>query len=310
MQEITERLRIPQKRIDLVIDSDAFNEIDDQFAISYALRAPETFDVKAIFAAPFFNKRSSSPMDGMEKSFSEIKKLLTLAEEKVPVFKGSSRYLPDENTPVESEAAGMLCRVAMQYSDENPLYVVAIGALTNIASALLIEPEIAKRMVLVSLCGNSIDWPTNYEFNLRQDIAAGRVVFSSGVPLVLLPCHGVVSSFRTTGYELKHFLSGKDALCDYLVQQTIDEAESYARGKVWSRVIWDVTTIGWLRGGTHPFMQDRFIPTPIPENDNHWSFDFRRQLCRYVYNIDRDALLGDLFGCLSGDRDLCIAYRK
>lgn len=310
MQDITERLRIPQKRVDLVIDSDAFNEIDDQFAIAYALKAKETFDVKAIAAAPFFNKRASSPMDGMEKSFNEIRKILLLAEENVPVFRGSPCYLPDEKTPVESEAAEMLCRMAMGYPEDNPLYVVAIGALTNIASALLIEPEISKRMVLVALAGNAIDWPTNYEFNMRQDVAAARVIFSSGVPLVLLPCFGVVSSCRTTGYELKHFLSGKNALCDYLVKQTIDEAESYAKGKVWSRVIWDVTTIGWFRGGDRPFMQDRFIPTPVPEYDNHYSFDFRRQLCRYVYNIDRDALFGDLFGCISGDRDLCVSYRK
>ena len=52
----------------LVIDSDAFNEIDDQFAIAYALNSPQFFEVKALLAAPFFNEKSASPGDGMEKS--------------------------------------------------------------------------------------------------------------------------------------------------------------------------------------------------------------------------------------------------
>ena len=86
----------------------------------------------------------------------------------------------------------------MQYTEENPLYVVAIGAITNISSALLRNPEIKNRIVLVWLGGHAFHWPDNREFNLYQDVAGARIVCGCGVPLVLLPCMGVVSELRTT----------------------------------------------------------------------------------------------------------------
>ena len=292
-------LKVPEGYIDMVLDTDAYNEIDDQFAISYAMKA-EKLNVKAIYAAPFFNDRSSGPADGMEKSYREILKLLDLAKLSTAVFRGSDRYLPDEKTPVSSPAAEDLVKRAMDYTPEKPLYVVAIGAITNIASALLIKPEIADRIVVVWLGGEALDWPHNAEFNCMQDVASARVVFNSGAPLVMLPCMGVVSAFTTTGPELHSRLDHKNALCDYLVQNTVDAAEAYASGHVWSRVIWDVTTIGWLLNDGDRLEESRLINTPIPQYDHHWSFDCRRPLCRYVYHINRDALLDDLFEKISG----------
>ncbi len=299
MEQRLRMLETPQTLVDLVIDTDAYNEIDDQFAISYALRAPDRVRLLALCAAPFKNERSTGPADGMEKSYQEILHLLRLAEEKVPVYRGSTDYLPDEKTPVVSDAAEALARLAMEHTTEEPLYVAAIGAITNVASALLLKPEIADRMVLVWLGGNAIDWPDNREFNMLQDVAAARVVFDSGVPLVILPCQGVVTHFTTTGPELEFWLRGRNPLCDYLVQQTVDEANTYAKGKVWSRVIWDVTTVGWILNRDGSFMQDKLIPTPIPQYDHHYSQDSRRPLCRYVYMVRRDALFADLFSRLS-----------
>ena len=288
-------LKSPAHRVDIVLDTDAYNEIDDQFAISYALKAKEGIAMQALYAAPFLNERAQSPKDGMEKSYAEIKKLLALAGEDVPVFKGSAAYLPSETEAVESPAAKDLAQRAMRYAPENPLYVVAIGAITNVASALLLEPAIAERTVIVWLGGHSLDWPDTKEFNMAQDVAAARVVFGSGAPVVMLPCMGVVSAFTTTGPELEHWLKGKGALCEYLWQQTVEEANRYAAGKPWSRPIWDVTAVGWLLGGEGRLMLSRLEPTPIPQYDHHYSRDPRRPLCRYVYHINRDALMEDLF---------------
>ena len=293
-----QRLRMLEKPagpIEMVLDTDAYNEIDDQFAIAYTLRCPERLHLHALYAAPFHNARSESAEDGMEKSYNEILKLLRLANADVPTFRGSTVYLPDEKTPVQSPAAADLAERAAQYSPEKPLYVVAIGAITNVASALLMKPEIADNIVVVWLGGHALEWPTNQEFNIKQDVAAARVVFNSGAPLVMLPCMGVVSAFTSTGPELDYWLRGRNALSDYLVQQTVDEVNTYASGRVWSRIIWDVTTIGWLMNDGDRFMADKLIPTPIPEYDHHWAHDPTRPLCRYVYQIKRDALMGDLF---------------
>ena len=69
-------LSVPQGKVDVVLDTDAYNEIDDQFAIAYLLRSKEKLNTKAIYAAPFFNDKSGGPKDGMEKSYMEILKLL------------------------------------------------------------------------------------------------------------------------------------------------------------------------------------------------------------------------------------------
>lgn len=299
MEQRLKNLEIPTGPVDMVLDTDAYNEIDDQFAISYALHATEKLNVLALYAAPFFNNRSNSPADGMERSYQEILKLLRLSKLECPVYRGSDRYLPDEQTPVASDAAKHLTELAMRYSPENPLYVVAIGAITNVASALLMKPEIADNIVVVWLGGNALEWHDNIEFNIRQDVASARVVFASGAPLVMLPCLGVVSAFTSTEPELTYWLKGKNDLCDYLVQHTVEAANEYAKGRVWSRVIWDVTTVGWLLNDGRRFMLDKLIPTPIPEYDHHYAQDPRRPLCRYVYHINRDALMGDLFAHIS-----------
>ena len=95
----------PDGPIDMVLDTDAYNEIDDQYAIAYAAHATEKLRLKALYAAPFTNERSSGPADGMEKSYHEIHKLLKLMnKEEHPVFRGSESYLQNETTPIPSAA--------------------------------------------------------------------------------------------------------------------------------------------------------------------------------------------------------------
>ena len=104
-------LEVPDRVVDVVLDTDTYNEIDDQFAVAYLLRMPERVRVCGLTAAPFLNARSTSPADGMEKSYTELRRILTLAgrdDLSERTFRGSERFLPDENTPVQSEAASFL----------------------------------------------------------------------------------------------------------------------------------------------------------------------------------------------------------
>ena len=68
--ELIRALGVPEGPVDVVLDTDTYNEIDDQFAIAYMMRSPE-LRTKAIYAAPFFNENSSGPEDGMLKSYDE-----------------------------------------------------------------------------------------------------------------------------------------------------------------------------------------------------------------------------------------------
>lgn len=287
-------LSVPNGKIDVVLDTDTYNEIDDQFALAYLLASKEKLNTKAIYAAPFFNSHSISPEDGMKKSYNEILHILDLTNEKKEVFKGSKTYLPDEKTPVLSDAAQNLCKLAANYSPENPLYVVSIGAITNIASALILSPEISENIVIVWLGGHARHYHDTKEFNMKQDIAAARVVMKSGAPFVQLPCCGVVSSFTVSEPELNYWLKGKGALADYLVESTVNEAVKFTKSKTWTRCIWDVAAVAWLLNDNDRFMLSSIEKTFLPTYDCHYACDNSGELMRYVYYIRRDVLLDDL----------------
>ncbi|MBQ3084287.1 MAG: nucleoside hydrolase [Clostridia bacterium] len=293
-------LTSPTGKVDVILDTDAFNEIDDQFAICYLLRSRDRLNLKGLCAAPFLNENSTSPADGMEKSYNEIFKLLDLSGDedvKSMVYRGSTDYLPDEQTPVESEAADFMAKLANDYSPENPLYIVAIGAITNVASAYLKNPAAMKENTVIVWLGGHADhihYPAK-EFNMRQDIAAARVLLASGVPFVMLPCAGVVDCFTTSRYELEHWLKGKNSLCDYLLENTIRAAEKRNAGRPWTRVIWDVTAVAWLLNDDKRFMFDELRHAIIPEYDMHYAHCGSNHFFKYVYKIHRDNLFEDLF---------------
>ncbi|WP_372934278.1 nucleoside hydrolase [Mariniphaga sediminis] len=290
------QLEPPSGKVRVVLDTDTYNEVDDQFALAYAYLSKEKIQLEAVYAAPFHNARSEGPADGMEKSYQEILRLLKMlgkSPEKF-AFRGSDRYLEDVTRPVRSEAALDLVQKAMASSPENPLYVVPVGCITNIASAILIEPEIIKNIVVVWLGGNGLNWPHQREFNLKQDVLAARVVFDSGVPLVVMPCRPVVSHFHTTIPELKYYLEGKNELSDYLYNIVCE----YSGGKeAYSKVIWDVTTVAWL---VNPmWIQTNLVHSPVLTDQMTFSVDHSRHFIRMATDLRRDAIFRDLFSKLT-----------
>lgn len=296
--QLIKNLQTPKKLVDVVLDTDAFNEIDDQYAIAYMIHSADRIAIKGICAAPFYNDLSSSPEDGMIRSYYEVIKLLKLADRGElcnSVYKGSTNYLENETTPQISEAARFMADLANRYSPENPLYIVSIGAITNVASALLLNPTMKDNTVIVWLGGHAHHFPKTDEFNMRQDIAAARVVFNSGVALVQIPCCGVVDRFTISKQELEFWLLGKNKLADYLARNTIEAAEKYASGWPWTRVIWDVTAVAWLLNDDSRFMLDELRAAPIPEYDERYAYDSTRHFIKYVTYIKRDVLFHDLF---------------
>jgi inosine-uridine nucleoside N-ribohydrolase len=291
-----ERLIPPTRPVDIVLDTDTYNEVDDQFAVVYALLSPARINVRALYAAPFHNDRSSGPRDGMERSYDEILRLLERLDTPPDdlVYRGSTRYLGDREHPCESEAAADLITKAMARSPEDePLYVVAIGAITNVASAILLQPDMISRIVVVWLGGHALHWPDTREFNLWQDPEAARVVFDCGVPVVQIPCMGVCSHLHTTIPELERYVQGRGAIGDYLAETVRGyHKEHFA----WSKVIWDISTIAYLLDAS--WTPSQLVHSPIVTDQGTWSFDQRRHLMRYAYHVNRDPIFRDLFAKL------------
>lgn len=298
--ELLKRLEKPKGKVDVVLDTDAYNEIDDQFALAYLIQSEDKLNLKAVYAAPFDNHHSSGPKDGMERSYLEIFKVYDLLKENRfhdVTFKGADQFLPNETTPVLSEAVEDLVERSKAYTKENPLYVIGIAAATNLASAILVDPTIVDRIVILWLGGLSYDWHDNRSFNAGQDVKAGRILLDAPVPLVQFPGKGVIDHFTTTGPELTYWLKGKNDFCDYMIEKTAEEARITYGGKVWSRAIWDVVPVAWLLEGE--FMLDKIVHSPIMQDNHYYSYDPRRHLIKYVYNVNRDNLMNDLFEKIS-----------
>lgn len=106
-------------------------------------------------------------------------------KDRYPVRLGAPRGLEDEHTPIDSEGARLIIEEAMR-EDDRPLYIACQGAVTDVASALLLKPEIAERMTVIWIGGG--DYPKGgFEFNLMMDIHAVNVIFSSKVPVWQVP---------------------------------------------------------------------------------------------------------------------------
>ena len=278
----------------MILDTDVYNEIDDFYALAYAMLSPEKVKLLAVTAAPFLNSRSTSAADGMEKSYQEALRVKGLADANstVPVYRGATRFMTSKTDVVESEAVDTIIKLVKE--SEETVYIVAIGAITNVASALVKAPEIAEKAVLIWLGGHAQHWKDNKEFNLYQDVPAAQVVFDSKIPFIQVPCNGVCSFFHTTLPELNYYLKDKNPLCDYLLEVSAD----YMGNKpARSKVIWDVTAVAAL---VYPETLDMVqIPRPIITDNSNYAYDMARPHFLYVRHINRDKLYADLFAKLA-----------
>ena len=289
--EILRLLETKNGQINAILDTDTFNEIDDQFALVQMLFSKERINVQSINAAPFsMNNRSDNPEKGMELSYDEILRLL----EKVKfqkdnfVFKGSKKYVGFEKKPVNSPAADNIIESALKCSDKNPLYVIAIGAISNVASALLKEPKIIDKIVVVWLGGNALYWPQNDEFNLKQDVGGAQVLFDSGVSLVMVPCKGVTSHLISTVPEIEKYIESQGAIGKFLAMRFKEYNDNH---KGWSKEIWDMAAVGFVINDK--WAPTNIIPSPILLDDMKWKIDSNRHPIKIVYEIKRDAILKD-----------------
>jgi inosine-uridine nucleoside N-ribohydrolase len=178
---------IPPKgeKLRVIIDADAHNEIDDVWAIALALLSPERFQIEGFVAANYDNANEGAGPESVATSAATIHTLLEKAglAGKIPVKLGSApmRY---QFEPSESEGVDFIIERAMASTREDPLWIIGLGAATDIASAYLKEPRIADRVVV--FWHGRTQWPEKANnFNVHGDVRAARRLFHSDLPFVL-----------------------------------------------------------------------------------------------------------------------------
>ncbi len=318
------RLALPPSKIThatrpkIIIDTDAANEIDDQFALAWALLSSDQLDVQAVYAAPFsFAHRRAAlphalptaapfnpPAEGMERSYHEIVKVFGLLGVPVAgrVLRGSASYMASTTQAVHSDAVDHLIASARAHQDAQPLYVLALGCVTNIASALLLAPDIVQRIVVVWTSGFPSHAPqVNNSFNLEQDLAASQVLLNSGVPHVYLPGYQVGAQLRLSLPEMERYVQGCGAMGHYLhhlfTHNPLWAIVGDQSHKPYSWVIWDVINIAWMLSAD--WVPSELVRTPILLPDRRWQAAPARHLMREAYAVQRDAVFQDFFAKLA-----------
>ena len=169
----------PANRTRVLLDSDANNEMDDQYAIAYLLFNGGTFDVDAITV----NRTRGG--GGIEEHAREAERIVTLAglRGRVPVLRGASGSFDEIKDHVGlarfdgSDAVNAIIRQA-HAQDSRRLVLLPVGKLTNVALALKKDPSIAPKVRVVWLGSN---YPEPGEYNQENDEPSVQYVLDTNV---------------------------------------------------------------------------------------------------------------------------------
>ncbi|MFI1029946.1 nucleoside hydrolase [Streptomyces sp. NPDC020951] len=176
----------------VIISNDLAGDPDGLFSTVHALLSPST-EVRGIIGTFADGRAPYDPANGGDGSAQAaelgrtIVRLMGL-QRTVPVFKGADSKLTDPTRPVRSPGAEAIVAEAMRTDTALPLYVTVGAALTEVASALLIEPAVADRMTVIWIGGGPYPSGSTGETNFNEDPIAAQVVFNnSSVPLWQVP---------------------------------------------------------------------------------------------------------------------------
>lgn len=283
------------KKIRLIVNSDAKNEADDQYAIVHALLTSQ-FIVKGLIGAHFGEERSQTSMMDSVKEIELLLDLMGLSGE-YPVLCGAERAMQDERTPALSEGAELIVREAMS-DDQRPLFVIFLGAITDLATAYLMNPAIADRLTAVWIGGGA--WPDGgEEFNLGNDIHAANVVFSSPIPLWQVP-RNVYGKMRVSITELKRRVEPCGTIGRYLYHQLLETYQKWETNLDWPRAeMWtlgDSPAVGLLMHN-QPYDYD-LKPAPRVSPDMTYIHYQKERLIRVYRDIDVRFILEDMYAKL------------
>lgn len=322
----------------VVIDTDAANEIDDQFAIAWALCSPEALRLEAVHAAPFshgrffralatasslrghatsdFDRLASKmsaadlerfvlrtpPANGMTRSYDEILRLFEAAgvEPAGRVKRGAGEFMRRSDEPVASEAVEHLISLARSASPEHPIYVATIGAPTNVASALVAEPSIGANLRVLFLAGfPSTAGLDDDSFNLVQDRIASNVLFESGVPLVYIPGYQVAELLQLSLPSAREWLATGGRLSQFLF-------DAYQNNPInphfdepgRSWVLWDMVAVAWLLN--RAWVPTREVPRARVTEAHRWeTLPTSSGSMQEAYHVKRNEVFRDFLDKLA-----------
>ena len=293
---------MPENTLRVVLDCDTKNEVDDQFAIAHALGLPPgTLEVRGVVSVHNTTAHGPASRDIYQ---AEAEQVVALCGGDVPCIPGAVGPMEDRVKPVKSEGLDFLIEEARS----GPLTIIATGPATDIASMLLVAPEVRENVRVVWLGGFGDRetyelYKMGGELNGRADIVAWRSLFETDVDLLFVPGwsgpHKIVVEAASFAEKLRCL--GRP-VADYLAEILLEWVTEY-EGNIDPRerkIIWDVACVSAV-ADPKAVTVDRLA---VPTLDAAGAHDFskRGREVEIVANLDEERVLRGLMAALANHR--------
>ncbi len=280
-----------QGKIPVILSTDVGNEIDDQWAILYTLFSDE-FEVLGVISA---HAPSIAPPAG----HTAYRILRDIVEERLamdvhpPLLEGASFPLKSKTAPQPSEGASFIVQASQGFSENTRLRVLTIGAGTDVASALLMDPSLSGR-IQVLLMGFD-EWPKGGDgFNILNDVKAAQVIFESNVPIVVGCATVCTENLGLKWNQAKEMVSERGPVGRWLWDEYQAFYYRYVKpmrmddfSKPW--IIWDTIVVAHLLGFTQHATYDR----PVLNDDVSFSPGDRKKQITWITDVDEEGMWAD-----------------
>jgi purine nucleosidase len=295
----------------VLLDSDANNELDDQHAIAYLLFSGDAFDVEGITV-----NRTRGGGD-VELQAQEAERIVTLAglRRVFPVIRGANGSFAEiaphiREKRFDGHAAVDAIIEQAKASTSQPLVLLPVGKLTNVALALLKDPSIASKVRIVWLGSN---YPEPGEYNQENDEGALQYVLDADVPFeIALVSYGTpmgTDRVRATREEIRQRMPGKGprlrapvtgrhggkfaTFGDYSVN-LFDHIE--LSGNPPSRALYDMAAVAIVKNPA--WAKPRKIPAPKLVDSKWVERPDNKRMITLWEHFDRDAIMNDFYATM------------
>ena len=226
----------------IIIDTDSGNEIDDLYAVARAIISPE-LDVIGLTSEQwsFHPEAGDSSVQVSQRLNVQLLKDLGRLDIPHPVGAADMLRFWDKPVPQPSPAAEFIIEKAKSLKHGKKLNVVTLGAMTNVASAIIMDPEIAPKIRLYSMAlkydPKSRVWNKN-EFNVRNDLDAVDYILNNPEVEIHIMTATTSGKFKFNKTKTSDLMKGKGPVWDFLINRWEQKFPGY---QDW--VMWDVSLI-------------------------------------------------------------------
>jgi purine nucleosidase len=280
-----------QARIPVILSTDTGNEIDDQWVVAHILTHPE-LDVLAIIS---MHAPSLPPPAGRSSYLIILDEVENRMKMRVhpPIFEGASLPLADAKTPRPSAGVDFIIEASKRFSKSNRLDVLAIGAGTDVASAILKDPSIVDRIRVFGMGFKS--WEDGGdEYNVLNDVTAWQVILNSDLP-VAVGCGDVArASLSLSLDQARDLVSAHGPVGNWLWKEFeawywrhIKPLRKDDFSKPW--IIWDEVSLAYVLGMTTQEVR----PRPLLRDDLKFDHPKTDKTITWVTDIDEKRLWED-----------------